>query len=78
MSSPVRKILDEVQKLPKEDRALLRAELEDLDNDAYEDEAEAAWDEEIARRVQLLKDGSAVLYAHDEVMRELEEIAKKR
>ena len=45
MSSPVRKILDEVQKLPKQDRALLRAELDELDEESPEDEVEAAWDE---------------------------------
>ena len=33
MSSPVRKILDEIYKLPKEQRALLRAELDSLDED---------------------------------------------
>ena len=77
MSSPVRKILDEVQKLPKQDRALLRAELEEFDDEAPEDEVQASWDEEIARRVQSIKDGTAVLYDHDDVMKELEEIVKR-
>ncbi len=77
MSSSVRKILDEVQRLPKQDRALLRAELAELDDEASEGEVEAAWDEELARRVQSIKDGAAVLYDHEEVMRELEEIVKR-
>lgn len=77
MSSTVRKLLDEAQKLPKQDRALLRAELEQLDDETPDGEVEAAWDEEIARRVQSIKDGTAVLYDHDDVMRELEEIVKR-
>lgn len=77
MSSPVRKLLDEAKKLPKEDRALLRAELDELDDEAPEDEVEAAWDEEIARRVQSIKDGTAVLYTHEEVEQRIREILKR-
>lgn len=64
------------RKLPKQDRALLRTELDDLDEPAPQEEINAAWDEEIARRLQTVKDGTAVLHDHEDVMRELDEIAK--
>jgi len=77
MSSPVRRILDEIHKLPREDRALIRAELEESDQDTEPKEVESAWQDELARRLQGLKEGTAVLHDHDEVMLELEEIVKR-
>jgi hypothetical protein len=77
MSSPVRKLLDEAKKLPKEDRALLRAELDELDDDVPEDEVEAAWDEVVAQRVKSIQDGTAVLYTHEEVEQRMREILKR-
>lgn len=77
MSSPVRKLLEDAKRLPKEDRALLRAELDQLDDEAPQQDVDAAWDEEIAARLQSIKDGTAVLYEHDEVMRELKGIVKR-
>ncbi len=77
MSSPVRKLLEDAKRLAKEDRALLRAELDRLDDDVPPQEVDAAWDEEIAARLQSIKDGTAVLYEHDDVMRELKEIVKR-
>ena len=74
MSSPVRKLLDEVKKLPKEDRALLRVELDELDDEASEEEVNAAWDEEIARRLQSIKDGTATLHDWDDVERQADRI----
>ncbi|HEX5658727.1 MAG TPA: hypothetical protein VFX59_16120 [Polyangiales bacterium] len=77
MSSPVRKILDEIYKLPREDRALIRAELEESEQDAEPQEVELAWQDEVARRIQGLKNGSAEIHEHDAVMLELEEIVKR-
>jgi len=77
MSSPVRRILDEIHKLPREDRALIRAELEESDQDVEPKEVESAWQDELARRLQGLTEGSADLYDHDEVILELEEIVKR-
>lgn len=74
MSSPIRKILDEAQKLPKQDRALLRAELEELDDDVPQDEVDAAWEGEIEKRLQGLKDGTAALHDWDDVEREADRI----
>ncbi len=77
MSSPVRKFLDEARKLPKEDRALLRAGLDELDDEAPEDEVDAAWTEEIGRRLQSLKDGTAVLHDWEDVEREADRILEE-
>jgi hypothetical protein len=76
MSSPLRKILDEVQKLPKQDRALLRAELDQLDEAVPQHEVDHAWDEEIAGRLRSLKDGTAVLHDWDDVEREADRIVE--
>lgn len=75
VSSPVRKLLDEAQNLSKEDRALLLAGLAELD--VSEDDAEAAWDEEIARRMKSIEDGTAVLYTHEEVELRMKQILKR-
>ena len=77
MPSPVKKLLDEARKLSTEDRALLRAELEEMDHDAPQAEVDAAWDEEIARRLKSIQDGTAVLIDHDDVMREIDAIVKR-
>jgi hypothetical protein len=74
MSPSVRRLLDEAKKLPKEDRDLLRAELDGLDDEASEQEVDAAWDDEIARRVQSIKDGTATLHDWDNVEREADRI----
>lgn len=74
MSSPVRKLLDEAQKLPKEDRALLRAGLDELEGEVPQHEVDAAWEDEIARRLRSIKDGYAVLHDWDDVEREADRI----
>ena len=77
MSSPVRKILDEIYKLPKEQRALVRAELESLDEDAPQDDVEREWDDEIARRVKSIQDGTAVLHSDDYAEQRIRQILKR-
>jgi hypothetical protein len=77
MPSPVRKLLDEAKKLSTEDRALLRAELEEMDQGSPQDEVEAAWDEEIVRRVKSIQDGNAVLIDHEEAERRIQKILKR-
>ena len=67
MSSPVRKILDEIYKLPKEQRALVRAELDSLDEDVAREDVDREWDDEIARRVRSIQDGTAVLHSDEHV-----------
>ena len=74
-SALLSRILTELEALAPEERDVLRAKLHELDEGASQDEIDAAWDEEIARRVQSVKDGTAVLHEHEDVMRELDEIA---
>lgn len=75
MSPRVAELLQEIKQLPKEERDALRAELDELD-DAQHDVSSLhpAWRDELARRVQSLKDGSAELYDWEDVKRELDEI----
>ena len=77
MSSSVRKILDEIYKLPKEQRALLRAELHGLDEDVAQEEVDREWDDEIARRVRSIKDGTAVLHSDEPVEHRIREILER-
>jgi putative addiction module component (TIGR02574 family) len=66
------------QELTKEQRILLANSLwESVDreeSDASEAEVTAAWDDEIARRVEEIKAGTAVTYSLDEVAAELRSI----
>lgn len=70
MSSRARKILEEALTLPKEERLLIAGELQESveATDSAED-IEAAWDEEIAQRVQSIEDGTAVLIDGEESSR---------
>jgi hypothetical protein len=75
MSPRIAELLHEIKQLPKEERDVLRAELDELDS--AEDSAPALhpdWHDELARRVKSLKDGSAELYDWEDVKRELDEI----
>lgn len=60
-----------VRELTPEDRELLYLDLSD-EMEKVDPEAEKAWKEEIRRRVQSIKDGTAVLYDGDEVLAEVE------
>jgi putative addiction module component (TIGR02574 family) len=58
-------LLENVLSLPDSDRSYLASKLlESLDDGGVSTE----WDEEIARRVSTIDDGSARLIPHDEVM----------
>ena len=76
MSWPVEKILEEAFKLDTKDRALVVAELSSSEGIATPEEVEAAWREEIARRLKSLEDGTAVLHEWDEVNDEISSILK--
>lgn len=61
MNARARKIIDEALSLPEEDRALVVAELqESLGPDSPED-VQAAWDDELVRRAQMIASGKADL-----------------
>ena len=77
MSSPVRKILDEIYKLPKEQRAFVRAELDGLDGDVAQEDVDRAWDDELARRVRSIQDGTAVLHSDEHVEQRIRQILKR-
>jgi hypothetical protein len=78
MSSPLlTRMLTEMEALAPEERDVLRAKLDELDDDAPQEEIDAAWEQEIGRRLQSIKDGTAVLHDHDDVMRELDEIVRR-
>jgi len=60
------KVKDDALHLPIEDRSRLASRLlESLDDD---DDISPEWKDEIRRRVQEMKDGTAILVPHDEVM----------
>ncbi|MDH3655526.1 MAG: addiction module protein [Myxococcales bacterium] len=67
MSWPVEKVLEEALKLDPKDRALIVAELSHPDANATPEEVEAAWREEIARRLRSIEDGTAELVDGHEV-----------
>lgn len=75
MSWPVEKILEEAFKLDSKDRALV-VELSSSEGIGSPEEVEAAWREEIARRVKSLEDGTAVLHEWDEINEEITSILK--
>jgi len=72
MTSQARKILEEALALPEEDRVyLVEALQESIEPVESQEEVDAAWREEIVRRVKSIEDGTAVLLDGDEVMHEL-------
>lgn len=78
MQSPVlTRMRSEMEALAPEERDVLRAKLDELDDDVPQEEIDAAWEQEILRRLQSVKDGTAVLHDHDDVMRELDEIVQR-
>jgi putative addiction module component (TIGR02574 family) len=78
MTSRARKILEEALTLPEEDRLYLAEALqESVEPVESQEEVDAAWHEEIVRRVRSIKDGSAVLHSLDDVERELSQILEE-
>ena len=72
MTSRARKLLEEALTLPKEERLLIAAELQDSVHESDSTaEVEAAWHEEIVQRVQSLQDGTAVLVDGEESSRRI-------
>jgi putative addiction module component (TIGR02574 family) len=73
MGDRARRLLEEALALPLEERAVLVLELEASLHEAYEppEQVEAAWREEIARRLQEIEAGTAELFDGETVLREL-------
>ena len=76
-SVPYEQVRDEALQLPLEDRSRLASRLlESLDDD---DDVSPEWLEEIRRRVKEIKNGTAKMVPHDEVMSNVRErVAKRR
>lgn len=77
VASAVRTILDEIYKLPKEQRAFVRAELDSLDEDVAQEDVDREWDDEIARRVRSVQDGTAVLHSDEHAEQRIRHILKR-
>lgn len=79
MSPLLEKISKEVMNLPQEEKiSLVNLLLEDLDGiEDSEEEIQQAWDEEIQRRVDLVKSDKAQLFDGEEVLKEARDIIKK-
>lgn len=78
MTGRARKIIDEALTLPTDELIGLVAELQDRveETDSQED-IDAAWSGEIARRLRAVQAGTATLIDGDQVERELAEILEE-
>lgn len=78
MTSRAHKILEEALTLPEEDRAYLAEALQDSIGPVdSQQEVDAAWKEEISRRLLSIKDGTAVLDSLEDVERELSQVLEE-
>jgi putative addiction module component (TIGR02574 family) len=74
MSPQVSELLEKALALSTQERGLLIDRLvETLDNDPAEEGVEAAWDEEIKRRVDDIRSGRVKTIPGEQVLRELAE-----
>lgn len=79
MSSRARQIIEEALALPKDELVRVVAELqEQVEATDSDSDVEAAWRDEIVRRMRSIQDGSAVLHDGDEVDAELAKILEER
>jgi putative addiction module component (TIGR02574 family) len=74
MTSQVSELLEKALALSIQDRGLLIDRLiESLDEEPAEEGVEAAWDAEIAKRVEDVRSGRVKLIPGEQVLREIEE-----
>jgi putative addiction module component (TIGR02574 family) len=67
MASPYETVLNDALHLPLEERSRIAARLiESMDDD--DSELSPAWQAEIERRIESIKNGTAKLMSHDEAM----------
>ena len=71
MTRDVSELLTEALDLPQEARAALAASLIDSLDDEVDEDAEAAWATEIARRVEEVRSGSVTLIPWTEARRRI-------
>jgi putative addiction module component (TIGR02574 family) len=74
MNSQISELLEKALALSTQDRGLLaRRLIESLDDEPAEEGVEAAWDTEIAKRVEDVRSGRVKLIPGEQVLREMEE-----
>jgi hypothetical protein len=79
MTPEAERLLEQALKLNDEDRAVMAVILESsLGDGSTEEEREAAWGEELQRRLNEVRSGKARLIPAEEVERKLEELLRRR
>ena len=76
MTSPVEDLVQRARALSLQDRARLAEELLASLDEESDSEAEAAWEQEIGRRVEDIKAGRAILIPAEQVFAETARIYK--
>ena len=71
MTSQARKLLEEALALPEEERLYVIEALQESLTIESQESIDAAWRDEVARRVRSIENGEAVLLDGDAVLREL-------
>jgi len=74
MSLMTEKIMAEIELLPKDEQAFIAGRILDNLNEqdsAFDPEVEAAWEKEIARRIEEIDSGKAELIPWEEVRKQL-------
>ena len=72
MTENAERVKQEALRLPEDDRAeLARFLIESLDESEYPDVVEAAWDEELRRRVERIEQGRSRLRPAHQVLTEI-------
>jgi len=73
MSPELDELLKRAMALPPEDRAAMASSLIESLNEAVDEDVEAAWNEEIKRRVDDIRSGRVKTIPGEQVLRELAE-----
>jgi putative addiction module component (TIGR02574 family) len=76
MSDLAEELAQKARTLPPEDRARLAEELLASLHEGWDAEIEAAWDEEIRRRISEIESGTAKLVPAEEVFAEIRQMLK--
>jgi putative addiction module component (TIGR02574 family) len=76
MSDPVEELSRKARALPPEDRARLAEELLASLQQDRDPDIEAAWDEEIRRRIAEIENGTATLVPAEQVFAEVSKLFK--
>ncbi len=79
MSSTAKKLLDEILQLPKDERERIAEEVWlSLHDEDEEGDVEAAWDEEIKKRLDEIDSGKVEMVPFDEVMSQIEKSLREK